>query len=498
MITVGIYARQSVEKKDSVSIQTQIDECKGLVKADMAVQIYQDEGFSGKNTERPDLQRMLEDIEMGLLQKVIVYKLDRISRNTVDFYNLYDFMKKHKCEFTSVVDGFDTSTPQGRFLMNVLASFAEMERENIIQRVKDSYYMRAKTDGRWLGGREPFGFSKGKTEGKSTLIPNDKIRLVIDFYSFYSNGTNISLHQLVAYAKEHYDVKMSATQVRNILSNSLYVKADKKIYDYYKLQGIQFLNDESEYNGIYAMQLINKTDQSSSKTVLNDTSLWIAYLANWKGIVSSREFLICQERLKQNKSYASSNKPTNKMLELSGLIKCSKCGYSVKMKGKYGTLSCTGRSEFKGYCNASFAGVKLQNIQELVGMEVQNYLDVFSDKLKEELNKKQAVKRKISKIKKDIDRLFEIAEQSDTLQKATLDRITKKQNELTECELLLMQDVYVSDKIENRILHSIGRPNFKDINYFELPTEKKQALLRILVNKILLNEDGSISVVWNN
>ena len=185
-MTIAIYARKSVEKQDSVSIDTQIEECRALVPEGVNVQVYQDEGYSGKDTDRPGLQDLITDIGLKIIQKVIVYKLDRISRNTVDFYNLYDFMDKHDCDFVCLKDKFDTTTSEGKFFMGVLASFAEMERANVALRVKDSYYYRARTDGRYLGGREPFGFSRGKgSDGKSTLIPNDNIQLVIDFYNKY-------------------------------------------------------------------------------------------------------------------------------------------------------------------------------------------------------------------------------------------------------------------------------------------------------------------------
>ncbi len=88
-------------------------------------------GFSGKNTERPELQKLLTEIERDRIDKIAVYKLDRISRNIVDFYNLYDFMQKHNCNFTSVRDAFDTDTATERFLMGILINFAQMERENI-------------------------------------------------------------------------------------------------------------------------------------------------------------------------------------------------------------------------------------------------------------------------------------------------------------------------------------------------------------------------------
>ena len=493
---VAIYARQSVDKQDSVSIDTQIDECKRLIRTNDVTEIYSDQGFSGKNTERPDFKRMLDDIEYGIIDKVIVYKLDRLSRNIVDFYNVYDFMKKHKCSFESALEKFDTSSETGEFLLNILASFAHMERQSIAQRVKDSYYYRAKTDGRWLGGKEPFGYSRCKVNNISSLQPNENMNLVIEMYSKYSNDTNISLHQLVKYALDNYSVKMSATQVRNILSNSLYVKADKKLYDYYKLQQVQFVNDEKEFNGTRALQIINKTDQTNKKTVVNDSSEWVAYLTNWQGVIDSRTFIVIQERLSQNKSYTTSNKPTNKMLELSGLLKCAKCGHTIKMKGKYGSLSCVGRSEYRGYCNASFRGVKLANIQELVAAEIQDYFDNFNTKVQAEQQAKQALKRQINKLKEEIDLLIDISLKDELLRNATLDKIRSKQQQLTQYELEWANGVYETDKIESRVLHSTVKFNGQVI-YNELTTEQKQSLLRILVKKILLNEDGTIKIEMN-
>lgn len=88
----AIYARQSVDKKDSVSIETQIEACR--TKCDKNPVIYDaDKGFSGKNTDRPDLQRLINDIEHNTIKKVVVYKLDRISRNITDFYKLYEIMQ---------------------------------------------------------------------------------------------------------------------------------------------------------------------------------------------------------------------------------------------------------------------------------------------------------------------------------------------------------------------------------------------------------------------
>ena len=107
---IAIYARQSVEKKDSISIEQQIEMCQRC--ADSAVvEVYSDAGFSGKNTARPDFQRMLQDVENGLINKVICYRLDRISRNLLDFANVWELLQKRKVEFVSVSEQFDTTTP---------------------------------------------------------------------------------------------------------------------------------------------------------------------------------------------------------------------------------------------------------------------------------------------------------------------------------------------------------------------------------------------------
>ena len=113
-----------------------------------------DKGFSGKNTDRPNIIRLMNDIEHDLIKKVVVYKLDSISRNITDFYKLYEVMQKHKCEFYSCVENFDTTTPVGRAMMGILVVFAQMERENTVTRIKDNYHYRIK-DGRWASGKAP-------------------------------------------------------------------------------------------------------------------------------------------------------------------------------------------------------------------------------------------------------------------------------------------------------------------------------------------------------
>ena len=130
----AIYARQSVDKADSLSIQGQIDLCQKQASEDYKV--YQDKGYSGKNTNRPAFQRMMEDVEKGLIQKIIVYRLDRFSRSISDFGKLWDTLKKYRVEFVSINETFDTSTPMGRAMLNIIMVFAQLERETTAERVR--------------------------------------------------------------------------------------------------------------------------------------------------------------------------------------------------------------------------------------------------------------------------------------------------------------------------------------------------------------------------
>ena len=104
----AIYGRQSIDKKDSISIESQFEFCRYELKGGEGKE-YKDKGYSGKNIERPDFQRLLQDIRLGLIKRVIVYKLDRISRSIVDFAKLMELFKQYDVEFVSCTEKFDTS-----------------------------------------------------------------------------------------------------------------------------------------------------------------------------------------------------------------------------------------------------------------------------------------------------------------------------------------------------------------------------------------------------
>ena len=156
----AIYARQSVEKSDSISVESQIEFCEYETRGNKYKK-YIDKGFSGKNTNRPAYEKMVSDIKNGLINRVIVYKLDRISRSILDFSNMMEMFQKYKVEFISSTEKFDTSSPIGRAMLNICIVFAQLERETIQKRISDAYYSRSKK-GFYMGGKIPYGFSLEK------------------------------------------------------------------------------------------------------------------------------------------------------------------------------------------------------------------------------------------------------------------------------------------------------------------------------------------------
>lgn len=167
-----IYARQSVDRKDSISIESQIEFCKYELRGGN-FRKYTDKGYSGKNTDRPKFQEMMADIRRGLIKRVVVYKLDRISRSILDFATMMETFQEYNVEFVSSTEKFDTSTPMGRAMLNICIVFAQLERETIQKRVTDAYYSRCQ-HGFHMSGAAPYGFQLEPTTIEGIRTKNDE------------------------------------------------------------------------------------------------------------------------------------------------------------------------------------------------------------------------------------------------------------------------------------------------------------------------------------
>ena len=137
----AMYGRKSVysDKSDSVANQERMcREYAGLRFHVDSFETYSDEGLSGADTNRPGLKRLLADIEDGLVDALIVYQLDRLSRNVKDFANIYSKLEENNVMFISLKESINTDTPIGKAMMFITATFAQMERETIATRITDN------------------------------------------------------------------------------------------------------------------------------------------------------------------------------------------------------------------------------------------------------------------------------------------------------------------------------------------------------------------------
>lgn len=373
----SIYARQSVDKKDSLSIEAQIELCKRYAGEDALV--FQDRGFSGKNTKRPAFQELMHAIETGQVKKVFVYRLDRISRSVVDFGNLWEFFDQHQVEFLSCTEQFDTSAPIGRAMLNIILIFAQLERETIADRVKDNYIHRF-TLGAWPGGPAPYGYSLTKVTDNghhvSSLIPNEYANVVQEIFQSYvqaetslsSLARQLSAKQIHGPKREKWD----SVTLSRILHSPVYVRADEDIYFYYLSQGIQIQQDLGAFDGQHACNLIGRRERGKNK--YHDTDKQMLTVANHPGVISSQLWLQVQKKLAQNRQLPRAN--AGKHSWLTGLLKCGRCGYAVrinynKIEDKF-YLLCSGRSNLS--CCDNSISVSLRELENYVAQHIQSLL----------------------------------------------------------------------------------------------------------------------------
>ena len=186
-VRAAIYTRVSTDNQAEIefnSCEAQEAKIRTFISSQesMVVQgVYSDAGYSGATLSRPALERMLRDIAANHIDLVIVYKIDRLTRSPKDFYQLIEVFEKHTASFISITERFDTSTPAGRLLRNIMLTFGQFERELTSERTKDKMLERAKK-GLYGGGVCPFGYKR--VEKKLVIEPAEAeiVRRIFNTY----------------------------------------------------------------------------------------------------------------------------------------------------------------------------------------------------------------------------------------------------------------------------------------------------------------------------
>lgn len=427
----AIYSRKSKFTGKGESIENQVQLCKEYAQKYLNINefiVYEDEGFSGKNTNRPEFQRLLKDAKEKKFNVLICYRLDRISRNIADFSLLINQLQELGISFISIREQFDTSTPMGRAMMYIAGVFAQLERETIAERVRDNMLELAKS-GRWLGGQTPLGFESEAIEYFDENMKPRKmyklspvkqeleiVKLIYDKYLELKSLSQVNKFLLSNNIKTKQGKDWNKKQIQQVLTNPVYVKSTNKVAEYLNSLGITVVGKP---DCKHAFLTYNKKIGTKA---YRDIEHWIAAVSKHEGIIDADKWLEVQRTLQVNKEKAPRLGKTNTAL-LTGLLKCAHCGSNMRVtyghnKTYYYTCSLKVDSGKTRCDNANVRGDELENIvigklknltlnpeeliknlSELKESAITNNLDILLENIEKKLqDKKTAINNLIKQL----------------------------------------------------------------------------------------------------
>ncbi|MDN6698849.1 MAG: recombinase family protein, partial [Staphylococcus equorum] len=326
---VGIYVRVSTEMQstEGYSIDGQINQIREYCDFNnfAVVDVYADRGISGKSMNRPELQRLLKDANEGQIDSVMVYKTNRLARNTSDLLKIVEDLHRQNVEFFSLSERMEVNTSSGKLMLQILASFSEFERNNIVENVFMGQTRRAQEG--YYQGNLPLGYEK---------IPDNKHELMIN-----QHEANIVKYIFESYAKGH-----GYRKIANALNHKGYVTKKGKPFS---IGSVTYILSNPFYVGKIQFAKYKDWNEKRRKG-LNDNPV----IANGKHspIISQELWDKVQARKKQvSKKPQVHGKGTN---ILTGLISCPKCSASMSASTTTNTLKDGTKKRIRYYSCSNF------------------------------------------------------------------------------------------------------------------------------------------------
>lgn len=476
---VALYPRVSTleQATEGYSIGEQVErmtkfcEAKGWV----VYKVYTDAGYSGASLERPALQEMIEDSERNVFDMVLVYKLDRLSRSQKDvLYLVEDVFDKHGIFFSSMTENFDTSTPFGKAMLGILAVFAQLEREQIKERMAMGKDARAKI-GKWNGGRMiPIGYEYDKIKDK--FIVNDyEAMQYIELVDLFLKGKAFREMETI-FAEKGYSHKYGTwipKTMRSVLRSKMYLGYLKYNGQWYKSEHPALI-DEETYEQVVA--LLNQRAEEYKQT------------GGKAGVVSTY---------------------------LGGLLYCKKCGAKYG-KDSNGRRDKNGKKKYKYTCYSRSKKMKslvkdpncknkiwaVNELDEIILNEIAGLVinpDYVKQAQQQRIEKSDAfdkiklLKKEVKKIDEQISRFMDLY----GLGQFTVEQLTGKTNPLNaqrdalnkEIEILSRPSGQLTEEETYEILATveevIENAEFEDVRH----------IIESLISKIEL-DDENIYIHW--
>ncbi len=479
-VRVAIYIRVSTleqaQEGYSIGVQTEKLQAYCLARGWDIVSIYTDPGFSGSNMERPALNRMLSDIKSGCIDMVLVYKLDRLSRSQRDtLYMIEDLFLKNNVDFISMTENFDTSTPLGRAMIGILSVFAQLEREQIKERMAMGNVARA-ASGLWRGGSgAPIGYNY--VDGH--LVINEyeamQIRLIFDLFlkGYTFHGIQKEL-QSRGYTNSYGSWK-NAPIISKVLQNTTYIGM------------VRYAGEE--YQGQHE--------------AIIDKDIW------------DRAQIRLNEVLRGLSEHQKSPFKASKLL--SGFIWCGDCGAryfyhcsthknTAGARVKYEHYTCYTRAAHKTMRRAERCKGKTWRYKELNKVVIDEIMKLhFDETLIEEMitakhsqSKEEehalALKTRLLELDKQLNKIMDLyALGSIPLETVSekADIISKERETLSlELDTLKPKEPVLSIERTKELVNSA------DYIFSQASLEEQRTFVSSLIEKIVLQANGDVDIYW--
>lgn len=439
----ALYIRVSTDTQyeEGYSVDAQKEKLEAYCKIkDIAdYECYIDGGWSGSNIDRPEMKRMISDITQDKISAVIVYKLDRLSRSQKDtIFLLEDVFNPHKCDFISLNENFDTTSPYGKAMIGILSVFAQLERENIRERTRMGMYERVKS-GLWMGGDGiPFGYDYDKTKG--ILVPNEHAEDVRQIFDLYIQG-------------------YSTTRLEKMFD----VSSDRHITQI--LDRITYLG-KIQYNG--------EVFEGQHEAIIDEETFKRAQI----------------ERQKRS----TKNVITSSYL-LTGLLYCGKCGAKMRYQkwGKSIKIYCYSQQTSKTNLikdpdcdNMRYNADEVESEVLRALFDITDGMVAQSRPMTQKATAVQSLQERYDRLASKIKRLYNLyAESGDPL---LLETIKDNQNEITRISSLIEHEkatLSVTAEIDQR--NDLAK-NLRNV-WPSLTMDEKHRALRVFIDKIILTDD---------
>lgn len=440
---IALYVRVSTHEQaeNGYSIDEQIDRLVAYCNAlgYDSYKVYKDPGFSGATTDRPALQNLINDVKLHHVHKVLVYKLDRLSRSQVDTLNLIEnVFLKNDCDFNSISENFDTATPFGRAMIGILAVFAQLEREQIKERLSMGKIARAKKGLYKGGGLAPIGYDFIDSRLIINESEREQVQLIYDM--FESGGTYRGIVKFMNdNGYRHKYGQWHRNTLTNVLQNPIYT-------------GTMIYNGET-YEGIH------------------------------EPIISQRQFDNVQAIIKRRKGQRQDNRASL----LGNILVCGRCGaklHAHRYNVGYDYYWCDNKRQCH---NRSYRIDKLDAIilDEIRKLKID---PEFKPSLKSHHTDTKRINEQIARIDSKIARMIDLY----GLENVPIDILENKLNELNEQKRNLIDQLNrVPDKLDFEQVNNL-LIDFRTL----VDTADMKPIVNLLIDRIVL-EDDTIKIEWN-